>query len=265
MAIGILGLGERQRVRLFVSRDQLDRFVACTLCLPRDRFNTENRQRAGAILADAFGGGQVDWRLQLSESRARPGRLRVRCPDGVPTTTTSPAIEARIAEATRAWTDDLRAALIVGARGAGRARALRRASATPSRPPTEPTGAPRARSSTSTGSRELERTGRPILALYRTLRRGARGDPLPAAERGERSRSQTCCRRSSTWAPRSSTSARTRSAPTGSPPVWIYDFGLSCPPSSSSAPETRSPRRFWASGPASSRTIGSTRWCCAPG
>ena len=68
IAIGILGLGERQRVRLFVSRDRLDRFVFCTLCLPRDRFNTENRERAGKILADAFGGGQLDWRLQRSES-----------------------------------------------------------------------------------------------------------------------------------------------------------------------------------------------------
>ena len=47
LAIGILGLGERPRVRLFVSPDRLDRFVACTLCLPRDRFNTDNRAAGG--------------------------------------------------------------------------------------------------------------------------------------------------------------------------------------------------------------------------
>ena len=52
VAIGILGLGERQRVRLFVTQDRLDRYVSCTLCLPRDRFHTENRQRAGRILAE---------------------------------------------------------------------------------------------------------------------------------------------------------------------------------------------------------------------
>ena len=46
IAIGILGLGERQRLRLFAWRDPLDRFVACLVCIPRDRFNTENR-RAG--------------------------------------------------------------------------------------------------------------------------------------------------------------------------------------------------------------------------
>ena len=80
MAIGILGLGERQRVRLFVARDQLDRFVACTLCLPRDRFNTVNRRRAAAIIAEAFGGGQLDWSLQLSESVLVRVNYIVRCP-----------------------------------------------------------------------------------------------------------------------------------------------------------------------------------------
>ena len=43
---------------------------------------------------------------------------------------------------------------------------------------------------------------------------------------GRRSRSPTSCRCSSTWASRSWTSARTRSSPRGSAPVWIYDFGL---------------------------------------
>ena len=72
--MGILGLGERQRVRLFVRRDPLDRFVACLVCIPRDRFNTENRERVGRILLEAFGGTHLDWTLQLSESLlvARP-------------------------------------------------------------------------------------------------------------------------------------------------------------------------------------------------
>ena len=70
-------------MRLFVSRDQLDRFVSCALCLPRDRFNTENRERAGRILAEAFGGEQVDWRLQLSESVLVRVNYVVHCPDGV--------------------------------------------------------------------------------------------------------------------------------------------------------------------------------------
>src|SRR5947209_6707888 len=100
IAIGILGLGERQRVRLFVTADQLDRFVACTLCLPRDRFNTENRQRAGRILVEAFGGDHVDWRLQLSESLIVRVDYVVHTPAGVPDSWDVAEIEARIAEPT---------------------------------------------------------------------------------------------------------------------------------------------------------------------
>jgi glutamate dehydrogenase len=112
VAIGILGLGERQRVRLFVVPDRLDRFVSCTLCLPRDRFNTENRLQAGRILAEAFGGDQVDWRLHLSESLIVRVDYVVHCPAGVKPGYEVAAVEARIARATRAWGDDLRAALI---------------------------------------------------------------------------------------------------------------------------------------------------------
>jgi glutamate dehydrogenase len=112
IAIGILGLGERQRVRLFVCSDALDRFVSATLCLPRDRFNTENRIRAGRILRETFDGDHVDWRLNLSESLIVRVDYIVHCPRGVPEGYDAGAIEARIAEATRAWTDDLRAALI---------------------------------------------------------------------------------------------------------------------------------------------------------
>jgi glutamate dehydrogenase len=112
VAIGILGLGERQQVRLFVVPGRLNRFVSCTLCLPRDLFNTENRQRAERILADAFGGDQVDWRPHFSESLIVRVDYVVHCSDGIKPGYKVAAIEARIARATRAWGDDLRAALI---------------------------------------------------------------------------------------------------------------------------------------------------------
>ena len=41
--VGILELGERQRVRLFMRTDRYERFVSCLVFLPRDRFNTANR------------------------------------------------------------------------------------------------------------------------------------------------------------------------------------------------------------------------------
>jgi glutamate dehydrogenase len=112
IAMGILGLGERQRVKLFVRRDEYERFLSCLLFLPRDHFNTENRERAQDILAEAFNAESVDFDLRLAESvlvrihivaHTRPGEL----PDY-----DVGELERRIAEATRSWTDDLYDALI---------------------------------------------------------------------------------------------------------------------------------------------------------
>jgi glutamate dehydrogenase len=115
LAIGILALGERQRVRLFTRRDTLDRFVSCLVFLPRDRFHTRNRERVQEILAEAFDAERVDFELRLSESvlvrihftvRLRPGHV----PDH-----DAAEIEARIVEATGSWADELREALLAEA------------------------------------------------------------------------------------------------------------------------------------------------------
>ncbi len=112
LAIGILGLGERQRLRLFVWRDPLERFVECLVCIPRDRFNTENRERVGRILLEALGGVALDWTLQLSESRLVRVHYIIRLGDDPVTGYDVATIEARLVQVTRAWTDDLRDALI---------------------------------------------------------------------------------------------------------------------------------------------------------
>jgi glutamate dehydrogenase len=112
LAMGILALGERQRVRLFIRRDAYERFVSCLVFLPRDRFHTRNRERIQEILAEAFDAETVDFELRLSESvlvrihftvRVRPGRLPAY---------DAAEIEARIVEATGAWTDELQEALL---------------------------------------------------------------------------------------------------------------------------------------------------------
>src|SRR5437868_8784517 len=110
--MGILGVGERPRVRLFVWPDPLGRFLSCLVTVPRDRYNTENRERLGRILLEAFEGAHLDWSLQLSESVLARVHYIVRCPDGVPEDYDPVEIEARLATAARAWIDDLRDALV---------------------------------------------------------------------------------------------------------------------------------------------------------
>jgi glutamate dehydrogenase len=115
LAIGILALGERQRVRLFTRRDTLDRFVSCLVFLPRDRFHTRNRERVQRILAEAFDAERVDFELRLSESVLVRIHFTVRLRPGHVPDYNSAEIEARIVEATGSWTDELREALLAEA------------------------------------------------------------------------------------------------------------------------------------------------------
>jgi glutamate dehydrogenase len=109
-SMGLLGLGERQRVRLFVWEDALDRFVWCLVTIPRDRFNTENRERIGRLLREAFSGTSLDWTPQVTESLLVRVHYIIRC-DGIPDYDVD-ELEAKLAQVTRSWTDDLRQALI---------------------------------------------------------------------------------------------------------------------------------------------------------
>ena len=114
IAMGILHLGERQRLRLFVRRDPFGRFFSCLVFVPRDRFNTENRARIEAILRARFTG-----RARRLHARASPSRcscalhyLVYTDPARAPALDDAGEIETLLVAATRSWADDLEAALI---------------------------------------------------------------------------------------------------------------------------------------------------------
>ena len=111
-AMGILGLGERQRLKLLVRRDAYDRFLSCLVFIPRDRFHTENRERLGVILAEAFGATRVDWSLYISESVLIRVHYVLWCDDGPPPQVDQAELEASLKQAIRSWSDDLRNALV---------------------------------------------------------------------------------------------------------------------------------------------------------
>ncbi|MDP8972920.1 MAG: NAD-glutamate dehydrogenase, partial [Actinomycetota bacterium] len=112
VAMGILHLQERQRVRLFVRRDTYQRFFSCLVYVPRDRYNTDIRQRMQEILQNALGGENAEFDVRLSESvLARLHFIIYTAPGHVPDYDVD-EIEARLVEATRSWTDNLHDALI---------------------------------------------------------------------------------------------------------------------------------------------------------
>ena len=66
--MGILGLQERARSKLFLRRDRYGRFFSVLVYIPRDRFNTEVRQRIEAMLMRALKGERIDTTVQIGES-----------------------------------------------------------------------------------------------------------------------------------------------------------------------------------------------------
>jgi glutamate dehydrogenase len=113
IAIGILELGERQRVRLFLRRDRFGRFLSCLVFVPRDRFNTQVRQAIERILQGAFNGTSVDYNVRLSESVLARVHYVIHTTPGIPLPDYDVGeIEAQLVEATRSWVDDLLDALV---------------------------------------------------------------------------------------------------------------------------------------------------------
>ncbi len=113
IALGILRLQERQRIALFLRRDAFDRFISALVYVPRDRFNTELRDRFHAILAKAYAGRKSAFYVQLSDDSAL-----VRChfivgltPGAVPDVRVED-VEAELVEAGRGFADRLKDALI---------------------------------------------------------------------------------------------------------------------------------------------------------
>jgi len=119
---GVVNLYERSQVRLFVRRDPFRRFYSCLVYVPRDRYNTQTRQRIEALAREAFGGLAIESQVQLSESALARLHLLVRTPPDGDAGVDAVALERRVAEAVRTWQDLLRDAL---AEARGEAEAIR--------------------------------------------------------------------------------------------------------------------------------------------
>ena len=226
LAMGVLGLGERQRVKLFVHVDPLDRFVSCLVTIPRDRFNTENRERVSHILQEAFGGSHVDWGVQLTESVLARVHYIVHCDDGVPADYDRDAIEEKLVKATRAWGDDLRVAL-VDELGERKGLELHRRYEEAFPPGYRSDVRPHDAVADITRLERLPERELPIVSLYGSdsLREGARcklysssgvllSDVLPTFER---------------MGAKVIDERPYRVTPSDAEAAWIYDFGLRCP------------------------------------
>ena len=269
IAMGILHLGERQRVRLFVRARRLRPLPLLPVFVPRDRFNTE--QPAAHRAHPARGLRRAEHRLHHARLRvgARAPALhaprRARADAASPTPPRSRRGSSR--PPARGPTTWRRRWSRSTARSAGNALCRRYGDAFP--PAYRADWVARSAVADIARIESLRRGRRSALSLYRPLEaRARRAARQGLSARARRWRSPTCCRCSRTWASRSPTSGRTSSSRATAPPAWIYDFGLHLRRASSSADAgPRAPSRTPSSAPgaARSRTTATTASSCAAG
>lgn len=109
--LGVLGLQERQRTRLFVLKDPFRRFVTCLVYLPREQYSRDVRLAIQAELATVFSATDVFSETQFSESILARIHFVVWLPTGYPLDFHLAGLETRIIELATTWLDGLRLAL----------------------------------------------------------------------------------------------------------------------------------------------------------
>jgi glutamate dehydrogenase len=109
---GVVNLYERAQVRLFVRRDIFRRFYSCLVFVPRDRYNTQARERIERLALDAFDGESIESQVTLSESVLARLHMLVRTAPDSDAGVDAAELERRITETVRTWQDQLKDALL---------------------------------------------------------------------------------------------------------------------------------------------------------
>ncbi len=109
---GVVNLYERRTVRLLVRRDPYHRFYSCLVYVPRDRYNTEVRERIERIALAGFNGTAVESQVQISGSSHARVHVVVRTDPALRQKPDYAQIERHIAEAALTWQDRVRTILV---------------------------------------------------------------------------------------------------------------------------------------------------------
>ncbi len=110
--VGILHLQDRQRVALFIRRDEFERFISCLIYVPRDRYTTELRLRIQDILGRAFAGQTRAHYIHFTDAPLARLHVIIQTTPGKIPPYDPGAIEREVAEAARSWADELGEALV---------------------------------------------------------------------------------------------------------------------------------------------------------
>jgi len=110
VALGILHLYDRPRVKLFTRKDPFDRFVSVLAFIPRERYESSVRERIGRLLVQAWGGRLSAWYPQLSDAPLVRIHYIIGLTPGDHPIPDPALLEAAVVETSRSWTDRFEAA-----------------------------------------------------------------------------------------------------------------------------------------------------------
>jgi glutamate dehydrogenase len=109
---GIFGLQERPRVRVLLRRDPFRRFNSCLVFVPREKYNTQVRQRIEKVIREAFSAIGMESQVQIAESNLARLHIVARTSPSDATRVDTDALERRVAAAVRSWLDGFKTALL---------------------------------------------------------------------------------------------------------------------------------------------------------
>ncbi len=113
LAQGALDLQERPRTKLFLRYDRYDRYVSALVYIPRDRYDSNVRERIADILVSTFNGRLSAYYPQFNDSPLARVRYIVGLfPDSVLDRPIIEDLERQIFEVTRSWRDELAGAVV---------------------------------------------------------------------------------------------------------------------------------------------------------
>jgi glutamate dehydrogenase len=109
---GIFGLQERPRVRVLLRRDPFHRFYSCLVFVPREKYNTQVRQRIERVIREAFSAVSMESQVQIAESNLARIHIVARTAPSETTHIDADALEIRVAAAVRSWLDSFKSGLL---------------------------------------------------------------------------------------------------------------------------------------------------------
>jgi glutamate dehydrogenase len=111
IALGVLHLSDRPRVKLFVRKDPFDRFISVLFYAPRERYDADLRSEVGRHLAAAFGGHVSAYYPSYSDAPLARVHYIVGVAPGGHFDPDIASLERSIAQLARTWHDDFEAVL----------------------------------------------------------------------------------------------------------------------------------------------------------